>query len=123
MDRIGTRRELGVIRLAWATVLLVSPKSLIALFGGEDTPTSRLIGRILGVRHLLQGVVEIAFWPKGRRIGSLVDTAHAASAALFAARATRWRRAAGTDAAVAVSFAMAGAIRRSLLQPKPCPPN
>ena len=112
MDRSDTGRTLGMLRLLWATALLASPQRVIVLAGGNDTPPSRLVARILGIRHLVQGAVEVALWPKGRRIGSVIDAAHAASAAAFACRVARWRRAAGTDAAVAASFAMAGAIRR-----------
>lgn len=109
---MGTGRMLGAIRLLWAAGLLISPQRVIVALGGEDTPRSCFVGRVLGVRHLIQGAAELTFWPKGRRIGSFVDAAHAASAALFARSSPDWRRAAATDAAVAASFAMAGAVRK-----------
>ncbi|HUB70993.1 MAG TPA: hypothetical protein VL984_11275 [Acidimicrobiales bacterium] len=101
-----------MLRLLWAAALMISPQRVIVLLGGEDTRQSRFVGRILGARHLVQGVAEVALWPKGRRIGSLVDSLHAASAAAFAGRDPHWRRAAVTDAGIAASFAVAGAAVR-----------
>lgn len=113
MNDVRVGRTLGLLRLLWAAALLVSPQRVIVLLGGEDTSRSCFVGRILGVRHLVQGAAELAFWPRGRRIGSLVDSAHALSAVAFAGWDPHWRRAAGTDAAVAATFAVAGALGRT----------
>jgi hypothetical protein len=103
-------RILAVVRVGWAGFLLVWPRQAIVLLGGEDVPASRLVCRLLGGRHLTQGVAELLFWPRGRRVGSLVDILHAASAVAFGCRDPRWRRAALRDGVVAASFAIAGEV-------------
>jgi hypothetical protein len=103
-------RVLGGIRLAWAAVLIATPGRVIVVLGGRDLPRSRLVGRVLGVRHLLQGLGEILGWPARWRTGTAVDVAHAASAVALARRAPQWRKAASADALLASAFAILGGI-------------
>ncbi len=102
------RPTLGVIRLAWAALLLAAPERVIAAFDGPVDTTSVTVARILGARHAAQGLVEVATWPRCRRAGSLVDAAHSVTAAGFGAMAARWRRVGFADSVVAAGFAFAG---------------
>jgi hypothetical protein len=111
MDGAVGGRCLGGLRLVWAMALLCWPERVIAALGGEVTSQSRRIGRVLGVRHFLQGVAEVSVWPRGRRFGSIVDAVHASSVAVSSLITPRWRRPLERDAAVAASFAIAGASR------------
>jgi hypothetical protein len=108
MSRAVAGRFIGGVRLIWAVALLIFPERIIVASGGEDTSTSRLIGRALGARHLTQALVEVSLWPRARRIGRFVDAAHAFSAALFAAFVPRWRKCAMRDALIAASFSLLG---------------
>ena len=111
MDSAVTGRLLGVLRLLWAVSLLVWPRTIFARFGGTEFPESRLVGRILGARHLVQGVAEVTVWPRGRRLGSFVDAAHALSVCAAAIATRRWRKIATIDAAIAASFSLVGTSR------------
>lgn len=99
---------LGAVRLCWAAALLSSPGRLVAMAGGEDTPTSRTVARVLGTRHLVQGVAEITCWPRWGRMGSMVDATHALTGLALAASEPEWRRAALTDTAVTTAFCLVG---------------
>lgn len=101
-------RVLAVIRLAWSTALLAAPGRLIAALGGQVDSRSVTVARILGARHAIQGIVELATWPKLRRLGSAVDAAHSLTAALLAMRDAPRRRVAITDTVIAAGFASAG---------------
>lgn len=105
------RPTLGVIRLAWAAILLAAPAAVLDAFGGPVDPTSVTVARILGARHATQGLVEVAAGPKWRHAGALVDAAHSLTAAGLGVRAPRWRRVALTDSVVAGAFAFAGWAR------------
>jgi hypothetical protein len=92
--------------LGWAAFLLVTPSSALSLLGGQPDATSRSVARILGARHVLQAMVELTSWPRWRRIGSLVDATHAATALALAIADQRWRRPAGADAVIAATLAV-----------------
>ncbi len=87
-----SRPTLGVIRLAWAIILLASPTSVLDALGGPVDSTSVIVARILGARHAAQGLVEVTTWPKWRRAGSLIDAAHSLTAVGLGVSGPRWRR-------------------------------
>jgi hypothetical protein len=99
---------LGVIRLAWAAILVVAPTAVIDLFGAPVDATSITVARILGVRHALQGLVEVTTWPKRRRTGSLIDATHSLTAVGLGVSSPRWRCVALIDSGIAGAFALAG---------------
>jgi hypothetical protein len=99
---------LGVIRLAWATILIAAPTTVLDAVGGPVDSSSVAIARILGVRHAAQGLFEVATWPKWRRAGSLIDAAHSLTALGLGITSPRWRRVGLTDSVVAGAFAVGG---------------
>ena len=108
-DRSTRRgRALGAGRLAWAAALLAAPNKIIAFAGGHSDPSVARVVRVLGVRHAVQGAVEVAWWPKWRRIGAAVDGAHALTGVALAAADPGWRRVALCDTAIATGLAAIG---------------
>jgi hypothetical protein len=79
--------------------------------GGPIDSRSTTVARILGARHAIQGTVEVAAWPRWRRVGSTVDAAHSLTAAVLGLSDARRRRIAVADCIVAAAFAFAGAAR------------
>jgi hypothetical protein len=101
-------RHLAAIRLLWATLLLVAPRPLLRLVGGEPDPSSVKVARVLGSRHAVQGAVELTTWPQWRRLGASVDGVHALTALGLAALDARRRNVALCDALVASGIAVFG---------------
>lgn len=99
---------IGAIRLAWAALLLGAPEKVLGVVGGPVDRTSVTVARVLGVRHSIQGAVEVAMWPRWRRTGSFVDAAHGLTAAGLAVSDRRWRRLGLIDSVIAAAFALAG---------------
>lgn len=102
------RPTLGLIRLAWAAMLLAAPAAVLDAVGGPVDSASVTVTRILGARHAAQGLFEVATWPKWRRAGSLVDAAHSFTAVGLGVSSPRWRRVGLTDGVVAAAFAAGG---------------
>lgn len=105
---VGLGGGLTAARLGWGAGLVLAPGLMVSALGGADTVGSRRVARVLGVRHLLQGV-----WARGSaeerlRLGALIDASHAVSAVAFALLDRRWRRAAVADAAIATAFGLGG---------------
>ena len=105
---VGHGRGLTAARLGWGAALVLAPGPMVKALGGADTRRSRRVARVLGVRHLVQGLWERTSAPERLRLGSLVDASHAVSAVTLALYDRRWRRAAVTDAAVAMTFGLGG---------------
>jgi hypothetical protein len=101
------------IRAGWGTTLLIVPGAVLRVFGGVDEGDApRLVMRVLGARHLIQAAAESRLGGRAREFGILVDLLHGATSVGFAFIRPSWRRAALTDAAVAVSFAVLGFANR-----------
>lgn len=99
----------GPVRVAWGLTLLAAPGRCIALGGGPAPGADAVaVARVLAGRHVLQGVVELASWPRLRRLGATVDALHAASMMSLAAVDRRWRRVALVDSSLASAFALLG---------------
>src|SRR4051794_34654621 len=115
----GSRQLVPVdaVRLGWGMVLLAAPGEVLRLTGGSGRHASA-VARLLGARHVLQALAlgAMSFVPstvlpatarrQARRLGAVVDAAHAASAVALAA-AGREPRTWVTDGALASSFAAA----------------
>jgi hypothetical protein len=110
---------LAGVRLAWGSLLVARPTAAAELFGGEAVPRARVVLRILGARHLVQGASEL--WPHPGRhdLDPAIDGIHALTAAGLAILDHRWRRPAATDAAVATGFFAAGMLKRHVLDAGP----
>ncbi len=106
---------LGALRLVWGSALLGAPVQCIGLVPGAPAgvPDGAVtVVRVLGGRHVLQGLVEMAARPSFCRLGAASDLLHAATGVALAASDRRWRSVAGADAALATGFAVAGLAAR-----------
>lgn len=102
-------RPLVAARLAWGGALLAAPGLLFRVMGGGTADvTWRVVGRLLGLRHLAEAVLEQRAKPPGPRLAAGADTLHALSAAALAVTDPRRRRVAAVDAVVAGGFAVMG---------------
>jgi hypothetical protein len=101
------------LRIAWGTALMISPGTVLRLFGGTDVGTTpRRVMRVLGARHIAQAGAEWAFGGRAREIGIVVDVLHAATDIGFSIVNPRWRRAALSDTAIATGFVVLGLTNR-----------
>jgi hypothetical protein len=106
----------AAIRMAWGTVLLLVPNSVLRTVGARrgDARASR-VARMLGARQLLQGVIAVRHrsrsWILG---GAAVDATHAATMLALAIKRPDYRRPAMASALTAGCFTVAGlrAVRR-----------
>ena len=101
-------RAVSLLQLATGTLLLRRPAlGLTLLSYPRDTLSARIVLRVLGGRHLLQGTAELT----GRRSvllsGAAVDVLHASTALLYAHLSDSGRRAGRRNAALALGFAAA----------------
>ena len=95
MAREDTSRlnRVDMVRVAWGALLLAHPQPLLQATGTPPDNEAALVARLLGCRHVAQGVALAALphlpsvlvrvtavrrW--ARRAGALADGAHAASA-------------------------------------------
>jgi hypothetical protein len=102
-----------IVRICWGALLLVSPGTVLRLFGGADQGvTPRRVMRVLGARHVAQAGAEWAFGGRARQIGTVVDLLHAATSVGLAIIDPRWRRAALSDTAVTTGFVVLGVSNR-----------
>ncbi len=104
-------RTMTALRGGWGVALIAAPDATMGRLGGRRLDDrARAVTRVLGARHLLQAGVEAG--GDGRRLlllGVAADVLHASSmVALAAVDPTRARTCLG-DAAVAGSWALAGA--------------
>jgi hypothetical protein len=102
----------AALRVGYAALLLAAPDPVIGLYTGHRAyPLTRAVTRLLGSRHLIQGILT-GGTPSTHvlALGVKVDLAHAGSMFGLAVLDQRRRRAGLIDAAVAGFFAMAGAV-------------
>ena len=117
LARVG-RLGRAVVRLLWGALLLGAPRAVLRVAPGRDPDDQRerrvrVVVRVLGARHLLQGAAELALGPDAvaaGRVGAAVDAAHSLSMVALAGFDRRRRVVASTDAAVAAAFAASGAL-------------
>lgn len=107
----SARRTVQLARAAWGVTLLACPGAVVSAFGGADDSPTRAVGRVLGARHLVQGVVLLAVdAPAVAALGAGVDFLHAASMAAFGALDHDRRRVTLTDAAAAAAWGVLTAV-------------
>ncbi len=99
-----------VIRIAWGTVLLLVPGSGLRTIGaGPSDARTRRVARLLGARHLLQGLVAVRHRSRSAMLGgAAVDATHAATMLVLTIRRPDYRRPAIASALTAGCFAVAG---------------
>ena len=95
------------LRFAWGSALALCPEPLLRLVGvnGADRRTV-VVARVLGGRHLIQGVAECWFGDPARRAGVAIDSLHAMSMVALGLADSGRRRATFVDALAAGTFAM-----------------
>lgn len=75
-----TARLVEATRIAYGAGQLAVPERLAALAGCRPSPLATTLMRVLGTRHVLQGVLLLAVdAPAAHRVGSAIDALHAAS--------------------------------------------
>lgn len=102
---------LEVLRVLYGLLELAKP-DIVAGAALDKSPDKRLrvVLRILGARHVLQGAVTMARPRSMHPLGGAVDLLHCTTMLVLAVADRRRRRAATLDAAVAALFA-AGELR------------
>jgi hypothetical protein len=100
-------RTATALRLVVGTALLSHPERVIAVVGGPDRGQRRVegIGRVLGVRLVLQGGVDVALGPRTRTLGVALELTHAGSMLPVAALWPAHRRPALISALLATGIA------------------
>ncbi|MFL5798109.1 MAG: hypothetical protein ACJ77A_09270 [Actinomycetota bacterium] len=103
-------RLLRLARLAYGTALLASPDRIVRAFGGDPADeATTMVARVLGARHVLQGVVTGSHpGPIRRYGGAVVDALHALSMFTLASMDPGRARPALVDGSVAATFCIAG---------------
>jgi phytoene dehydrogenase-like protein len=111
--RLSATKLLLVVRSLWGAVLLSRPRRVGDALGLElaDAAPGRGVVRLLGGRHLAQALVTAAR-PTGGvvALGAAVDGLHALTALGWGVVDRSHRRAGLTDAGLAASFGVAGAL-------------
>lgn len=107
------------LRAGYGALLLAAPDPVIRLYTGHRADhLTRTVSRVLGTRHLVQGIVT-AGTPGAvvLALGAEVDLAHVASMLGLAVLDPRRRRAGLVDAVAASAFGIAGVVlaRRAAL--------
>jgi hypothetical protein len=98
-------RAVALVRAGWGALLLTAPQAVLRAAGHREPSGAVTVVRVLGARHLAQGLVTAAV-PTGPvvALGAVVDGLHAASQFALAAAAPRWRRAGLADGLLATAF-------------------
>ncbi len=103
-------RYAAVARSAYGVLLLLVPGAVIRTASGEPAGTApAMVGRILGLRHLVQALAVDRKVTRDRLLaGAVIDAAHALSMVALAAASERHRQPAALDAAMAGALAANG---------------
>lgn len=118
MNRPTAGRAAGSVNAAWGTGLLLGDDALWRRLTGRGvSPVERRVVRVLGVRHLAQGTVQLVAPTRAEGVWAATDLAHAASMLVLAALDPGRRRPALVSAAVSAVTAT-GALTALLLRRK-----
>lgn len=102
---------LEIVRALYGVLELRSPDVVAGTaLGKEPDQRLRVTIRILGARHIAQALLTVLSRGRLHRAGGVVDLIHASTMLGLAAVDRRRRRAAVTNAAIAILFA-AGELR------------
>jgi hypothetical protein len=106
-------RYVAGVRLGWAIVLLCRPRQILTVAQARrerESSTARAVVRILGLRNLVQAMIELVHPSRPvLTVAALVDAVHAVSFLGFAAARPdrRWRRAVILNVLTAALFGLA----------------
>ena len=103
-------RGIEALRVGYGLAVVLAPRRVQRTFGVVPDSASTRVARVLGARHVAQGILSGA--EPGREVlalGVWVDTLHALSMLGLAVLAPARARAGLTDSAVAGTFAALGA--------------
>ena len=101
-------RTVALAQLTTGWLFARHPSGALQLLGyPEDRPGARAVVRVLGLRQLLQGTVELYGGERTLRAGAGVDVVHALTCVAYARASTTGRRAGVRSALLAVGFAAA----------------
>lgn len=107
----GPGSAVPLARGALGVACLALPDQVAGVLGRpHPTESERVLVRALGLRQLVQAVLERRAGGFGLRLGVAVDVVHAGTALLYA-RTDRGGPPGRRDAATATSFALAGLLR------------
>lgn len=107
------RRAPALIGTVWGIGLLVAPDRVLRLAGVTDASGVELVTvRVLGARHVLEGVLLLTFGSRARVPVVVTESAHALSMVALAIAAPRFRREGLVSASVAVPLAVMTAMRK-----------
>ncbi len=104
-------RYAAVGRAAYGASLLLAPGAVIRIAAGSGSAdrASTTVGRVLGLRHLVQALIIDRTGIRSRLLaGTAIDAAHALSMVALAALNMKRRRLAALDAALAGGLAANG---------------
>lgn len=109
-------RLVAALRGGWGLALLAVPGPLVgAAAGGSggrgSDSRARVFARLLGARQLAEAALLRRAGRRAVAAGAAIDAIHAATVAALAAADRRRRRPAAANAAVALGFALEGALR------------
>jgi hypothetical protein len=98
-------RVLEVVRVGYGLAMLIAPEALVGRGATKSSDkTVRRVVRVLGARHLVQGIALFSRDESWHRAGAIVDVLHCLTASIFAAVVPRWRRPAAVSALVSLVF-------------------
>lgn len=101
--------RVAVVRESWGILLMFAPRRVLdSVSGAHPTPVTRVLARVVGLRHLVQASVALVGSDAAQRAW-WIDVLHATSMLAVVVAAPVHRRLATTDATVAATFAVANA--------------
>ena len=102
-------RRIAIVRAVYGVFVLVASDTIIETMTGERSRTAATVGRIIGLRHVIQARTLAQRRSRGwAAAGAGIDTLHALSMVALAILSDRYRRLAALDAVVASSWAVSG---------------
>jgi hypothetical protein len=98
--------KLELIRIAFGTLELTRPALVARALGTSSADNgTEALARVLGVRHIVQGLLTLRAGRTAHHVGGAVDLTHAASMGAVAAVSSNHRNAASLSALIALVFA------------------
>jgi hypothetical protein len=110
MDVPSRRTALEIVRITYGATQLILPGQIARWTGGQTDNVSLRVRRVLGARHIAQGLLLMGHSSRRHHLGAMVDGAHAASMIALAMADRRRRRDAMLNAISTSAFALGEAV-------------